>query len=265
MRCLSLAALLGLTACGGSTTRPAATTDAAPDSAADAAAEAGADALNGFDSTGDVAAMGDPTLQPATHDFGFVYVGAMSDPFVFTITNPGSAPFDTPDLSVNGDFYFTPGGNQCATVMVLAPGDKCTVAVVFKPGSPGAKQGTLVFKVAGQTVMVSLTGSARFAPTIAISPMNHAFVGVVGQVGQPVSFTIANLGKGADLVTAALGGANADQFKLTGGCVAPVPALGSCTVDVSFAPTSAGMKTATLTIRSPVGGMALATLTGTAN
>ena len=75
----------------------------------------------------------------------------------------------------------------------------------------------------------------------------------VGTSSSPVTFTLHNLGT-ADLhvSTATLGSPNPGQFTISndlcsGQTVAPA---GTCTVDVAFAPTSVGAKTASLDIAS---------------
>jgi hypothetical protein len=300
MRCLLLSAILCLPACGGSTTLPtrrdgavldataatssdadalapdASTTadaapDAAPDSPADLAADLGTDvgvdaSNSATDLPADFGAKCEPTSWPSTHDFGPVVIGTTSAPFTFGVTNNGGSPLDTLDVSVTGEFHITPAGNRCATAVPLAAGDCCTIEVVFKPVTTGGNQGILIIRAARETLAVTLAGTGQAPPSFALSPASPMFAGIVGQIGQPLTITVANVGDAATgQVTVALNGANADQFKHTTTCLAPVPGRGSCTVNVSFAPTSAGQKTATLTVSSPVGGMALAMLLGFAN
>jgi len=207
------------------------------------------------------------SITPSQHDYGAVAVGVMSDVFTFTVANTGGVALSALNVSVTGaDFSASATGNKCATTMALASGANCTIEVVFKPGARGVKQGTLTASAGGQTVMASLTGTGQTPPSFAISPAAPMFAGIVGTPTAAMPITIANIGDApTGQVTVALAGANADQFKLTSNCVAPLPGAGSCTATVTFLATSAGMKTATLTVSSPVGGMTMATLTGTAD
>jgi Abnormal spindle-like microcephaly-assoc'd, ASPM-SPD-2-Hydin len=91
-------------------------------------------------------------------------------------------------------------------------------------------------------------------PTIAVTPAVQAFDTVkVGKQSPPQTFTITNLG-GTDLVIGTINvtGAETSEFRLQhDGCseqmVAPA---GTCLLEVLFAPTSTGAKTATLQIPS---------------
>ena len=42
-----------------------------------------------------------------------------------------------------GDFSVTQGLTTCASVTALSPGQKCTIALVFKPILAGSRRGTL--------------------------------------------------------------------------------------------------------------------------
>jgi hypothetical protein len=182
------------------------------------------------------------------------------------VFNNGSGWLDSLAVTVDGNFAFVAGNYHCATGMALAPNGSCIVEVVFAPTSRGSKQGTVTARAGEQTVVASLIGLGQARPELAIAPAHPEFVGIVGQVGAPVTFTIANVGDAATgQVTITFGGTDADQFKYMNTCLAPLSGGGSCTVGVSFAPTSAGTKTATLSASGHAGGMATVTLTGLAN
>ena len=87
---------------------------------------------------------------------------------------------------------------------------------------------------------------------ISVSPTTLSFGEVTLAEKQTRSITITNTGTG-DLMleTVSLGGPNASQFNIVGGCTGQVlSASGSCQFNVEFLPTSAGTKTTTLTVRS---------------
>jgi hypothetical protein len=76
-------------------------------------------------------------------------------------------------------------------------------------------------------------------------------------------FSLSNPGGQATSVpTAAITGA-ADFTLMANGCTAALPAGGSCTLTVQFAPAAAGAKAATLAVTAATGGTASATLAGT--
>jgi hypothetical protein len=206
------------------------------------------------------------SITPSTRDFGPVPVGGMTDPVTFTVSNTGTVNVSPVAVSLTGtEFATTATGNKCMGVASLAPGANCTVEVVFKPTSRGLKSGNLVATGGGQTVNAALSGTGQSPPQLAISPMTQVFGGQATKEGSPVTFTVANIGDASTtMVTVALGGTDAGSFKITSnGCLAPLPASGSCQVGVALLAPTAGMKSATLTASAMTGGMAVAMLSAT--
>ena len=131
----------------------------------------------------------------------------------------------------------------------------------FKPTSAGAKTATLTIPsndpVTSVVTVTPLSGTGGAAtPVIFVSPLSMPFGTVpVGSASTLQNVTVRNDGT-ADLIlgTIALGGANPDQFKqaaaqdlCSGRTLAPTQ---TCTVGIKFKPTTAGAKSATLTIPS---------------
>ncbi len=113
-------------------------------------------------------------------------------------------------------------------------------------------------------VLVSTLGAATPAAA-SLSAASLAFGSqVVATTSAPQVITVSNTG-GAPLTISAvtLTGVNADQFSSTNNCTS-VGAGGSCTIIVNFAPTTAGAKTAALSIASNAAGSpSVVNLTGT--
>lgn len=119
----------------------------------------------------------------------------------------------------------------------------------------------LAFDPAGyKTIYAGTAGDgvfmASFASTIALSPASLAFGNVAtNSISNSQSVTINNPST-ADLVVAAvrLGGVNSGEFSVTAGdcgSLAPTVAPGSsCSVNITFTPTTVGSKTATLLVDS---------------
>lgn len=104
-------------------------------------------------------------------------------------------------------------------------------------------------------------------PTYTAGPTSIAFATVIaGATGPETLVKLTNTGTIAvPLTSVALGGTNANQFVLRNPCGASIAVGTSCDVGVSFKPTTAGNKTASLTVTG--GGGATTTtvaLTGTA-
>ncbi len=153
-----------------------------------------------------------------------------------------------------GDFSQT---NNCGTTVAIGTG--CTIMVTFKPTSatPAARTATLTLTDnaldSGQTV--TLTGTA-VAPADVLSPNPLTFA-TTQSVGVPATqnITLSNATGTAPLSIAlvngiAISGTNAGDFSQTNNCGTTVALGASCTIMVTFDPTSATppARTATLTL-----------------
>ncbi|MBA3464837.1 MAG: choice-of-anchor D domain-containing protein, partial [Deltaproteobacteria bacterium] len=85
-----------------------------------------------------------------------------------------------------------------------------------------------------------------------------------GTTSPPTTFTITNTGDAVTGVLApALSGVHSGEFALGAStCSATLPPAATCSVQVTFAPTSSGMKSATFTVSATPGGMTTAALDG---
>ncbi|MBU6378578.1 MAG: choice-of-anchor D domain-containing protein, partial [Gammaproteobacteria bacterium] len=204
------------------------------------------------------ATSNDPVMQVnvSALSFGTQVLTLSTTPRVVTIRNAGAADLIVSGVSVKGtdaaQFTVT---QQCGRI---AKGGSCTINVVFKPTRAGGRLATLSIEhnAAGSPNVVELTGTGLAAPIIEVSPLaGFDFAAQrVGRASTAREVTIRNLGT-ADLlftggVTAgiALGGADTSQFARTTNCGATLAPNSSCTVSVTFSPTSAGAKSASLAI-----------------
>ncbi|MCC6995463.1 MAG: choice-of-anchor D domain-containing protein [Deltaproteobacteria bacterium] len=209
----------------------------------------------------------------ATHDFGSVVSGTTSAPFIFTVTNTGTAPTGTISLGMSGAnaSEFLSAGNGCAN---LAPNATCTVTVVFTPTAEGSRAAVLSatpLNGAAGSVIIFGTGAPR-VPKLEITPTAQAFGSVVtGRLSGTFTFRVANVGvapTGPTSIT--ITGADAADF------VNDIPTSGDCTANIVLNPTQScnvrlrfggqtvGAKVATLQATASPGGTATAALTGTA-
>lgn len=186
---------------------------------------------------------------PAALDFGNVDVFASSPDLTVTLTNlsPNAVSGFTASLSGADASQFQVTGNTCAT---LALDEACSVAVRFSPTSEGSKTAVLTVSHSGlnSPVSVALFGQAISVamPAVSLSPASLTFGNqAVGSVSAPLAVTVQNTGN-ADLNIASvtLIGANASDFILGNGCTTTVAPGGTCTLQVSFAPTAGGTRTA---------------------
>lgn len=155
-----------------------------------------------------------------------------------TLTNTGSGPLTIKSITATGDFSQT---NNCGTT--VAPGDGCTIFVIFTPTTTGARGGVLtvsddrVAKGATQTVTLAGIGTAG-AAAFTVSPESVLFADeLINTTSANQVVTITNH-SGA---TAALGvPLYPAGFKVQTTCGAALSNGGSCKFYVAFAPTALG-------------------------
>jgi RHS repeat-associated protein len=207
-------------------------------------------------------APGKLTVTPASGDFGAVAVGSTSAATTFTVKNTGDLATGTLATATTGDFTF---GTDTCVGTALAAGASCTIDVAFAPTTPGAATGSVtVTGTPAGSAGAALTGTGEAAAALALDPQSVDFGSVsVGASAPETTFTITN-GGGAE--TGALGVAVDDSHfdVTTDTCTGVRLATGSsCTVGVSFHPTTTDPVTGVLTVKGTPGGTVTAALSGT--
>ncbi|WP_238946493.1 choice-of-anchor D domain-containing protein [Vandammella animalimorsus] len=197
--------------------------------------------LYGAPSTGTVIAAVAPTVL----NFGNVVQGQTSAAQTVTLTNQGTAALTlTQAPSVAAPFAIAATGTTCAANTTLAANQSCTVAVTYTPTALGGASGSLTFEhnASPATTTVPLNGTGVAAPMPAVQltpdPVNFGAVTVGGNAQQDV--TVRNSGNAPLNLTQITAPA---PFSIIGGSCAvgtPVAAGSTCTVQLRFAPGSAG-------------------------
>lgn len=210
------------------------------------------------------------SIGPASLSFGATPIGATSAAQNLTVANTGNATLSLSSISY-GSTDFIGAGGTCAFPGSVAAGASCTVSVAFRPGAgaTGSRSATLaiVHNASGSPGSVALTGNATAAAAPAAALTASLAFGsiVVGSTGSPQTATLSNTGTAA-LSLASITSSSA-EFPIAGGtCIAggSVAAGSSCTVNVGFAPSVAGARSATLSIaHNAAGGASTSALSGT--
>ena len=192
---------------------------------------------------------------------------ANSLPAAITVTNIGGANLVLGTVSLAGanpaDFVIA--GDNCSGMTlpaVPAPGSSCTLSVSFGPTLQGTRSASLTIpsNAAGSPSSVSLSGIglAVPAPAATLSTSSLTFASqVIGANSLPQSVTLTNTGT-ANLLLGALSvsGTNpGDYLVVTNTCTnATLIPNGTCAFSVSFQPTAAGTRTASVAISSNANG-----------
>src|SRR5205807_2622411 len=169
-----------------------------------------------------------------------------------------------------GDFALA-SGTTCINGATLAAGANCVLGLNFTPTAASAQTATVTIAddAADSPQSVSLAGTG-IAPAVTLAPANLTFGTQRVSTPSPVqTVTLTNSGTAPlSIATAVLGGANAGDFALASGttCIngATLAAGANCVLNLTFTPTAASARTATVTITDDAAGSPQSlSLTGT--
>jgi sugar lactone lactonase YvrE len=198
------------------------------------------------------------TPSPTSIAFGNQIINTTSPAQMVTITNSSAVTLTITSVAVTGgnagDFAQT---NTCSTP--VAAGGTCTISVTFTPTAVGARaSAVLVTDNAAnspQSIALSGTGVAT-AAVVSLNPTSLTFTSQnTGTTSAAKTVVLTNTGNATLTITSiAVGGANAGDFAQTNTCGASVAASGTCTISVTFSPTAAGARTASVLLTDNANG-----------
>jgi hypothetical protein len=209
--------------------------------------------------SGDAESSASLAFGQASYPFGPITRGSPSTPLTLTVTNSGGVPSGVPGApSITGtnagDFYVVT--NNCTAA--IGPAASCTMSVVFLPQSAGAESASIALTgTPGGTATAALGGAGLTKPTLAISPNpgNTFPVTTIGHTSAAVTFTVTNSGQTASSALGAptLAGGNSGDFAIltaNDNCIGATLAAngGTCTFQMTFAPSTTSPETTSLTI-----------------
>lgn len=198
-------------------------------------------------------------LSPTTLTFASQQVGTTSPPQSVTLTNTGGSTLTLTSITASAGFGQT---NTCGSS--VAAGASCSISVTFTPSTGGTTTGTVsvVDNAAGSPQTVSLTGTGLAGPVVTLSPTTLTFAGqVVGTTSPPQSVTLTNTGASTLTLTSITASAG---FGQTNTCGSSVVAGASCSISVTFTPTTGGTATGTISVvDNATGSPQTVSLTGT--
>jgi len=201
------------------------------------------------------------SLSATTLNFGNVLVNGNVTQAV-TLQNSGQSDVQVAQIAVTGGAFSVSG---IAAPLTISAGQSMALQTTFAPKAAGAATGaiTVTSNATNPTSTVALSGSAVAASyTMSLSPSSLNFGNVSAGSSTKQNVQVSNSGNSSVTVTqVAASGAGIS----VGGLAAPVALAPSqsLTLSVTFAPTTAGATTGSVTVTNNDGVNAVAAVTGT--
>jgi hypothetical protein len=194
----------------------------------------------------------DVAVSPKTLDFGSLNVGQTKD-LTLTVQNYGPGVLHISSMrSSNAAFQVTTG-----SLPAIAAGDSQTVTIRFAPSGAGSQTGTVTLATddpLNPSVSVSLIGAigatSPSGGSLAVSPTTLDFGSVNTGQGKDLTLAVNNNGSTSQNVIATTSN---PLFSVSPSTSFAVGANSSASVTVHFAPTSAGLQSATVTVATTDG------------
>ncbi len=205
------------------------------------------------------------SLSPPSVSFGSRPTGTTSAVQNITVSNGGLGLLLITNLAIIGanasDFAQT---NNCGNS--VGSRRSCTIGVSFTPTASGSRAAavSLLDNASGGAQTVSLlglatgppsgSGNAAAGPSLSSTSLSFGNQPIaLSSTAQTVTLT-NNTGAALSVAGLTIGGASAGDFaEIANSCGASVGAGGTCLIGVSFTPSAAGQRTATLSITDNAG------------
>ena len=215
--------------------------------------------------TATAVAPGALTVTPTSASFGALLLNTDSGAQSFTVRNTGGAPTGVPTASLTGsaagDYRFSANGCTAA----LAPNATCTVSIIFRPTLAGGRGAAFEITASpGGLASASLSGTGQRPAALSASATTQPFGTIdVGSSSTPFTWTISNTGDVPSGVPTLTPTGATTQYVVTNNCTAAIAAGGSCTIVVTFRPTTGGAANLSLSLTASPGGTVALSATGT--
>lgn len=178
------------------------------------------------------------SFSPSSLSWYNTQIGVTSGAKSVTVTNNQTTALSITSITVGANFFESASTCPLAP-STLAAGASCSISVTFRPLAQGALTASLSLNddASGSPQTVALSGTGVVGP-ILFSPTSLTFSGVpVGSVSAAQTATVTNTTSSALTISVSKWGV----FDQTNNCPGTLAAQASCTVSVTFNPTSNGI------------------------
>lgn len=194
---------------------------------------------------------GGVSVSPTSLTFGSQAVGTTSPSQQVTLYNSTPSALTIDNIYGSGsdpaDFKQT---NNCGSS--VAAGGTCTINVSFAPQTTGTLTATLNVSdsASNSPQTVTLTGTGISGPQISLSPTSINFGNQAdGTTSAQTAITVTNTGNATVTFTSIqVTGTNSGNFGESDNCVPTLTQGNTCTIYVTFSPTTAGSYSAAVTL-----------------
>jgi hypothetical protein len=175
-----------------------------------------------------------------------------------TVTNVGNEPLAFSSFTITAgdtaDFAVAPSVTTCSLTEPLGAGQSCLIGVIFTPSAAGARSATLTAAdntVTGSNVIL-LNGTGVKPAVAKLAPAALDFsLQKVKTESEAQTVHLENTGDlPLRIESWGFAGADARDFTETHTCGATLEAGARCTIDVRFKPSAAGIRSATLMVKT---------------
>jgi hypothetical protein len=185
------------------------------------------------------------TLSPASLVFSAQQLNTASAAQQVTLSNAGDVPLTAIAAQIaSGDFAVV---NNCGNS--LNAHSSCSFSVTYLPKSLGAESGAMTISDQFRSQTVALSGTGLAPPGVSLSPIGGLTFAAtaVGSSAAAQTVTLTNSGGTTLTIGSVLAGGDFSILPGSNTCGVSLAPAAACTVQIVFAPTSAGIRSGTVT------------------
>ena len=203
--------------------------------------------------------VSNPILQPSpangsTLTYPSTSLDVSSTPQFVTLQNTGNAPLTIDSIVLSGtnsaDFVFDAAHTNCSMPGgTVGPLNSCLLSIVFIPHADGTSNATLTvtYESLGSPYQIALTGTGVGQTGVSITPPSLGFGNQpIGTSSASQTLTLTNLGGAA--VNPGVTLTDTTNFSMNNQCTGTLAASASCSIMVTFSPTTSGALNAAVVI-----------------
>ncbi len=196
-------------------------------------------------------------ITPGAVSFPDQLVGTTSPPQTLTVASTGSFDLAIGSVAITGTdpSDFSKVSDTCSA-STFPSSTNCEIQIAFSPSMVGSRQATLSIpsNAPGSLHTAGLFGTG--VGPVTLSPTSVSFGNQnVGTTSATQNVTLTNIGTATvNITSVGITGTNSAEFAQTSNCPAALAPNASCTIGVTFGPTSPGVKSAALSVVSDAPG-----------